>query len=414
MDCTHVESLLSALLDGELDERAPVDAHLAECARCRTTLDELRADDSALESLFDDARRRAEGLEERVVASVRRERGGRVIPFWLPVASAAAGFLLAILLFRPWERPAPQVVYVETPDAAPIARVTVVSGDVELFDDGAWRPVTQSADILPDMIVRSKKGKAELACADGNVVRLDEETEVQFKADRRLRLERGQLWCAGEEMVQVDSGDSTLEGGSGCVVNASKSKDTTRYDCEQGQSSVTDSSGKTLSLKEQERVIVTEGQAGDPRPADDLELATKWVMEIAALKGDDDPEFNRRMQLLMARIGEKKVQYLTEEDVKSLGTNCVRPLKAYVQETAGADSARYKRRQAAEWVAMVAGATQTPDLLDLLADEDPEVRVYVAQGLRRILGDEAFPRGDKFWREGEAAERSAELQNLRR
>ncbi|MDE3192623.1 MAG: zf-HC2 domain-containing protein, partial [Chloroflexota bacterium] len=41
----HVDSDLSAYLDGELApaERAPVDAHLASCARCRQRLGELRA-----------------------------------------------------------------------------------------------------------------------------------------------------------------------------------------------------------------------------------------------------------------------------------------------------------------------------------------------------------------------------------
>lgn len=413
MDCTQAEPLLPALIDGEIDERATLDAHLSECSRCRALLEELRADDSALEALFDAARRRADGLEDRVVASVRRERGGRVIPFWVPLVSAAAGFLLAILLFRPWERPDPQIITVK-PTVAPIARVTVVFGDVEVFDDGSWKPVAAHADILPDMIVRTKKGKTEVACADGSVVRLDEQTEVQFKRDNQVRLERGQVWFAGEELSQIDTGDSTLEGGSGCVVNASKQDEQTLLACEQGSWAVTDSTGKKQNLKEKERLYVKEGQAGDPSPADDLELATKWVMEINALKGDDDPEFTRRIQTLMARIGEKKIQYLTEEDVRSLGTSCVRPLKAYVQETAGADSARGKRRQAAEWVAMVATEAQVADLVELLADEDPEVRVYIAQGLRRVLGDDAFKRGDKFWREGDAAERADEIRKLRR
>lgn len=161
-------------------------------------------------------------------------------------------------------------------------------------------------------------------------------------------------------------------------------------------------------------MTVKQGQAGDPSPSHDLELATKWVMEIAALKGDDDPEFSRRLQMLMARIGESKLQYLTDEDVKSLGTSCVRPLTAYVQETAGAESAGYKRQQAAEWIAMVATAAHVPDLLKLLSDEDKQVRRHIADGLLRILGPEAFPRGPSFWRDGEPAERAAMLDKLRR
>jgi ferric-dicitrate binding protein FerR (iron transport regulator) len=388
MDCARVEELLSALLDEELDDRAPVEAHLRDCARCAETWRLMKQDDAALDRLMAPARDRADGLEDRVLAMVRRERRSfRILPTF---AAAAAGFLAAVVLFRPWEKPA-----APPPPPRPIA--TVTTGTVEVYHDGQWKEASMGADVLPGMAVRTgEKSRGEIVCNDGSVIRMDENTQMSLKSQKEVTLEKGNLWASGE--VQVDAGDSKIVAPEGCMIDVKKKKDTTDWTCESGGARVTDKTGKDLELKEKQTVKVKEGKAEEPRPVHDLDMANKWVLELLAEKGGDDPELARRLQFLLARIGEAKVDYFIEDEVKALGTSCVKPLKAYVEESAGAEAARGKRRTAAEWLSQIATTDHIPDLVALLGDADPEVRTWMAERLAQLMGRKSFPRGSKFFR----------------
>ena len=169
--------------------------------------------------------------------------------------------------------------------------------------------------------------------------------------------------------------------------------------------------GNNLALKERQAVRVKDGKAGQPQSV--RGIPNRWLWDLVVLKGEDDPELNRRIQYVLARIGEAKIDFLIEEDVKALGTSCCRPLKAYIQESAGSPSLRHKRRQAAEWLADVSTADYIDDLLDVLGDADAEVRVHMARGLLRIMGPKAMGRKPNFWRDGRIEERGAALKNLR-
>lgn len=101
MNCEDYTPLLSAALDDELtgEERAALDAHLAQCPRCRALLEELRAQDRALEEL--NAEPPAE-LKSRVMAAVAAEprrspaaRGSRSLP-WKRWGALAAALVLVV------------------------------------------------------------------------------------------------------------------------------------------------------------------------------------------------------------------------------------------------------------------------------------------------------------------------------
>src|SRR5262245_7042908 len=105
MDCDQALALLSARLDGELDaaDAAALDAHLRDCPGCRAAEQGLRQDDADLRRAFAPRREAAAAVAERVIARLpaRPANGRRRLP-WLPMLlSAAAGFLLAAVVFRP-------------------------------------------------------------------------------------------------------------------------------------------------------------------------------------------------------------------------------------------------------------------------------------------------------------------------
>src|SRR4051812_14541278 len=113
MDCDQALALLCARLDGALPpaDGPGLDAHLAGCAACRAAADALREQDADLRRAFAPRRRAAVAVAERVLARLPPKvpaprRNGRR-PWAAMLLSAAAGFLLAVGVFRPWERTPP-------------------------------------------------------------------------------------------------------------------------------------------------------------------------------------------------------------------------------------------------------------------------------------------------------------------
>src|SRR5260370_14363548 len=107
MDCEQALAFLTAAIDRETqpDENVRLRAHLQECPACRASADAFRLQDADLRRLFASRRRAAAGVAARVIAQLAASpvRSRRRLP-WLPiVVAAAAGFLLAVLRFRPWE-----------------------------------------------------------------------------------------------------------------------------------------------------------------------------------------------------------------------------------------------------------------------------------------------------------------------
>ncbi|MFN3682507.1 MAG: anti-sigma factor family protein [Fimbriimonadaceae bacterium] len=101
MNCRNAQAKLSALLDGELPGREAllVREHLGRCARCGEEWRALRGLKLALGQLPDAVP--PEGLEERLLAAVRREtEASRPIRLWLPVAAAAAAACATLVLLN--------------------------------------------------------------------------------------------------------------------------------------------------------------------------------------------------------------------------------------------------------------------------------------------------------------------------
>ena len=55
---------------------------------------------------------------------------------------------------------------------------------------------------------------------------------------------------------------------------------------------------------------VVDGKVQPPVAAYELAMLTKWVNEIVALKGKDNPELQARVNQLLAQIGRTKMEHL--------------------------------------------------------------------------------------------------------
>jgi hypothetical protein len=294
--------------------------------------------------------------------------------------------MLAILT---WRQPA-AIEQVQEPalsPPAPIARLAVATGPVEVQPPRElnWFACPESTELAPGAALRTDAtARCEIATQDGSQVRLNGDTQVQLAGARQVSLDRGQLWSHVAEGASPFA--VTLPEGK---VTAQQGKFALR--CEPGQSMVTVVEGAAHVQSGQEKadlsagqsVTIDQGALSEVRRAHDTALATAWVNELLAAKGSDDPEFVARMDDILAQLGQTKMSFLYEEEIRRLGDHCVLPLVRFLESSRSqGDSAQ--RVRAAAIVADVAQPRQIPLLIELLMDEDPQVRFHVARGLERL------------------------------
>jgi anti-sigma factor RsiW len=132
MSCDRFEQALGDYVDGELQapdrsrERGALEAHLAECGRCRAIVADFRAIRTAARGL--DAYGPPPQLWSRVAAGIDAERSQGVwwVPSWRTLAAAAALTLVAAL--GAWLALRPAVIPQSSSNAA------VENADVALLD----------------------------------------------------------------------------------------------------------------------------------------------------------------------------------------------------------------------------------------------------------------------------------------
>ena len=406
MRCEDVRRHLDASPDGDLDaaERDAFDVHLAQCPECRGYAADLARLDVELRQAFAPRRAAAAAVAARVVSRlpVTTPRPAWVRSVGLAVAAAAAGFLLAVAIFRPWARPAVlpvQPVREFVKDMLPI-QLAIATGAVEVESDGTWQALPTGGTVELGCSIRTPPSvRCEFRTPDGSEVRLNGGTQVVFRSPRELDLVRGQVWssvAASPVPYRVKSPT--------CTVTALG----TQFDLLHGaeQSRLTVVSGRTRVNAGSRSCEVAGGQYLDlspdllsepqTRPNYQLLQATGWVTEILRLKGHGNPELTRRIDDLFAHIGEAKLGHLPEEEIRLLGDHCVLPLTRYLQSERSRGNAP-KRQQAARILADLAQPWSIKDLIGLLEDSDREVRSRAAAGLKRLTGN-AFGLEPAQWR----------------
>jgi hypothetical protein len=258
VNCDEANNLVNAGIDGELsaDDAARLDAHVGTCADCRAISVELAAVDAELDRAFAARRDATAALASRVIAAfnaesaakgngwaVRERARGRIrMPaqpmkppsFWAnwgrPLIAAAAGFLLAIGITRPWDRPVapvagrvepathPMTAAAPMPASRPVAQLALASGAVFTCPAGSddWRRLETGGAVAAGSQVRTgPKVFCEFKMDDGSEVRLNAATHVTLAAARRVDVASGQVYstvrkAAGAFVVRAIPADTTL------------------------------------------------------------------------------------------------------------------------------------------------------------------------------------------------------------
>src|SRR5262249_49810437 len=132
--------------------------------------------------------------------------------------------------------------------------------------------------------------------------------------------------------------------------------------------------------------------------------------EILVLKGRNNPELTKRVDDLFAQIGASKTSYMSEEEIRALGDHCVLPLTRFIQsERSRAPGEKHRRVEAARILADLAQPWSIPDLIEMLGDDDKDVRFFAARGLERLTREARGP-DPAAWRDKPRTDLEGALQ----
>jgi ferric-dicitrate binding protein FerR (iron transport regulator) len=474
MDCDQAQNLMAAQMAEELplDERASLDAHLNGCANCRATDEAWRREDAELRQAFAPRRAAATALAERVIAQVRtlplpqrQRRRQRWTMFLIPIASAAAGFVLAVLIVPRLMQPEvverivekEKKVFVEIPkegkseesksipkdekkvspedvkkpipddgkamaksekDVAPDygkkvapssdvkpelaakdkvepeVQLAIATGPVETRAEGAktWQTIEPGSKVAYGTPVRTQKDACcEFLCPDGSEVRLNRDSEVVFLNDRELELKQGQVWSSipyakrkSSEPLKIHACDSVVSG-EGAKFDLRCSSQEGKLSVLEGRTVVEGSDKKgSLTVGKGEVARIVRGENGALQKEGVSDETSGWMDAILMRKGNS-PEVERRVLDALAQVGHAKADKAAENEIRRWGESCVSPLTRYVQSE-GSRQQHTNRVAAARILSDLAPAWAIGDLIELLRDPDPEVRVYAATALHRLTG----------------------------
>lgn len=427
MNCEEFQSQIGAARDGELDDaaRLQLDSHLAECVECRGVAECADHLDALLHRSLKPMRRRADELAERIAldlgASVTQPAAPRRMWPWL-AAAAAAGFLIACLLFQPWRsrvRPATPVAddggredspaETTASPAATVAQVTASTGpiDVRYPDQSEWVTVSdlRSFRCPSDTSVKTPAGTVcELETASGSLVRMRDDTEVKVHTADEVELNTGHLWCNVPESrrLLVSAGPSGDPVAAEAFGPAGVS-----FQCKPPDSpTVTSSSGRVdvacgperTSLNTGGSVQLVRGTLVSSEPQDVPLLSDAWMYPLLTRKGYRDPELRDRVDALLARLGNLKMSLLYEQQIRGLGEYAALPLLKYIQS----DPPDEPRREAASRIlADLAPVWLVPELIGLLDDENPRIRFEADRALSRLTGRDSGMTAQDWASEGD-------------
>jgi hypothetical protein len=402
MQCEDAQNQLNARADGELasEDGAALDAHVRECADCQLADESLRAMGADLRRAFGSRRETAARLVDRVVDAVRAtERDATSMA--APVAAApawawrqllvglAAGFLLAVGLFRPWQSRSDRPDVVTAP-SAPVARLALATGPVEMKEASqiVFFTCPKDAPISKDSVVRTGHStRCEIALDDGNAVRLDCDTEVTLRKSKVVEVSRGRLASTsppGNAGLEIQSGGGKIVAKPAAQLAVTCEPQGARVIVVDGTANV-QTGDKSLEVGPGKQVRIAQGKVIDGPDWCDTSLETAWVNSVLAIRNSEHPELVERVNRLLANVGAAKLSLMYEDELRRLGDDGVPPLLAYLASTRDKPNTQ-ERSMAATIVADVAQPRWIPDLIGLLVDPNPNVRFDAARGLERLTG----------------------------
>lgn len=248
--------------------------------------------------------------------------------------------------------------------------------------------------------VRTGAGvRCEFAMADGSEVRMNENTELQLRRSRSVSVADGQMFSS---VAKHDTPFNVAVGGAtitalGTRFDVQRRTDRVVLAVLEGSTKLSEGTSAPRVVNQGEAVSLSNGTITPVDASTALDQASRWIMDIVVLKGHDNPELNARVNDLIAQIGEGKMAFLRENELKALGDRCVVPLARYLQSPRS-QGELWKRQEAARVISDVAQPWCIPYLIELLDNPDGQVRAAAATALQRLT-NKTQGRTPEQWRD---------------
>ena len=405
MNCDQLKQSINAYVDSQVSSeiRADIEMHIQQCHACRQLAEELKQLDNQLRDAIRGDRPSTRSVADRVINQLsvqQREAKPSNLHFWNLVMAMAAGFLLALIVWKPWEKEVihqPLVLPSESV-AVPVAQLAVATGPVEVSTDSKnWLQCRPSSSLnAGDMLRTANSELCEIQTQEKATIRMASDTRVCIVDDDNVKLEQGRLWCSTEpnqKRLDVTTPHGCVSFLGKCDIQQSSS--TTEILLIEGEASVKSKTDeKAMSAPQCFRIVdskVIEAPLLDPF------FATSWINDLLVEKGESNPELDHRVNRLLADIGRAKMKNLYESELRSLGPSCAKPIGQFIISCPDSPGETWRRQNAARILADVAGKRAIPELLQLLNDSNGEVRFHAARCLIRLTG-QRFGKNAQAWR----------------
>lgn len=441
MNCETALELLASRLATEIedDHHQQLASHLADCRECRNAELDWQRDDRQLNRELGQKKRTTDGLIASVMDQVHQEnshsgvtasvvsrdavktparRSGTIMTVSL---ATLVGFLLASAIYRP-STDSPTTGPIVQQDQPPVKAMTVAAEPQIAQLVAATGPIRYRSAATAEWvnvdransfscsaeteIATGPTTRCELLTSEGCVVRLNTNTQLVVETARRVRVQRGQIWCRSEianglEVVAESKNPKSFAGpavyecplGSVCVLTLDEPSLIAQ--AEGGLVTLLTDDQKHTIAQGQSVQVTDDGIVRAMTTTDPL-IASGWMDSLLVQKGPTHPDLQRRVDTLLAEIGQSKASGLYERELRSLGEHCVLPLTRYVQSELS-QSNRSRRLKAMSVVADVSPTWNVKNLIGLLSDDDAEVRVLAAGALQRLTGEASG--SSEVWRE---------------
>jgi ferric-dicitrate binding protein FerR (iron transport regulator) len=284
-----------------------------------------------------------------------------------------------------------------------LGRLTYMIGTMQVAEPDAkegFVPAWIGMPLTGHTLVRTGPGaKAAFHLADGTELRLNESTELQVAGPRQLRLDAGEVWAQvqpGKERFHVLTRDGRVEV-MGTEIDVRVDPKYTVLLVFSGAASITN--GKMARHVKAGEAAIADQLVVTGSTVAKMERATKWMLDLLIARGRDNPELGRQIARLLEMMGASKVEYLTEEEIKSYGSACTIPIARWLENPESGSKAA-ARLKAIRILSDIGDWYAVDTYIKLLSDPSPEVRPLAAKGLQRVTGQTlGYPAA--FWGSGE-------------
>ena len=284
-------------------------------------------------------------------------------------------------------------------------KLTIATGKVEVKAVGAetYAPLLEGSTIGPDTWVRtSKSSLAAIDFGDGTQLQLNRNTEIKFVSSRNIGVREGDIYVIApdgnkSQFLITVSKTRFRSKGPEFSMGHDAAKQTSTFYMIRGSSTVAtrrDSQPVTKGYWCQ----TVHGVLNTPDQAGETAVVTAWTHPILARRGPKGvAELNARLQKMLPWLGMLPgANDPYEQAFRDSGIHGVTFLIGVLKLDPATQN--YKRRiAAAKVVGDLAVLKQAPELVNLLKDAEPDVRVFAARGLKRLAGDD-LGHGDDYWK----------------